>query len=451
MSDKKNASIVIIGGGITGLVSAYLAAKAGKNVILVEKGEKIGGLLNTFSIGGNQLEFFYHHFFTHDAELTWLLEELNLLEKVEYKKTSMGVYRDGTIYDFNSPTDLIKFKPINWFGKVRFGLTTLFLTKIAQWRNFENVSAYDWFRKWAGKSATKGLWGPMLNVKFGPYFNKIPLAWMIGRLRQRMSSRKQGDERLGYLKGSLQVLCDTLKIKLEELGVEIQTNTSLEKIDISNGMIQSIQTSAGTISGDNFLFTLPTVHLKSIFGLEKSLAQKLNALEYFGVYCMVLELSRPLSHVYWLNVADEGFSFGGVIEHTNLISPSEYNGKHIVYLSRYFAHEEPIAKWSSDEVKTRMRSDLKRIYPNLNDEEIDEEYLFRSNTAAMVTDLKFSQKVPGCQTLLPNMYLCNMAHIYPDERSVNNSIRIAAEALNCMGIDTRYVPKNLSLSGKIGF
>ncbi|MGC4058992.1 MAG: hypothetical protein QM743_12885 [Chitinophagaceae bacterium] len=44
-----------------------------------------------------------------------------------------------------------------------------------------------------------------------------------------------------------------------------------------------------------------------------------------------------------------------------------------------------------------------------------------------------------------------MSHIYPDERSVNNSIRIAAEALNKMGIDATCVPYNRSLSGKIGF
>lgn len=444
-------SLIVVGGGITGLVSAYLAAKQGRKVTVIEAADKVGGLLNTFKVGGSDLEYFYHHFFTHDAELAWLLKELDLSDEVEYKKTSMGVFRAEKTYNFNSPLDLLKFRPITWFGKVRFVLTTLFLTKIAKWQNYENVASYDWFRKWAGKSSTEALWGPMHKVKFGPFYKEIPLAWMIGRLRQRMNSRKQGDERLGYLKGSLSVLCQRLRECLEDLNVEIITSAPVEKIVVKKDFVQSIETSIGSHTADDYLFTIPTVHLKELGGLPSSLATDLEKIEYFGVYCHILSLKKPLSDVYWLNVADPNFSFGGVIEHTNLINCEEYGGEHLVYLSRYFAHSEDIATMDKSDVKALMIKDLKRIYKNLQDEDINQTYLFRSNTAAIVTDREFSNKVPSCQTGLTNLFLSNMAHIYPDERSVNNSIRIASEAIRSMGMNTDYVPKNLSLSGKIGF
>lgn len=431
--------------------AAYIAARNGRKVVLIEGTDQVGGLLNTFEIGGNRLEYFYHHFFTHDAEIKWLLKELNLDDQISYKKTTMGVFRDGKIFDFNSPLDLLFFKPISWFGKVRFVLSTLYLTKIAQWQNFEHISAYSWFEKWAGKSTTNSLWGPMLKVKFGPYFNQVPLSWMIGRLRQRMNSRKQGDERLGYLKGSLQVLSDTLKRKLEELGVEIRLNEPVHQIEQTGDFVSALITSAGSYEGDEFLFTIPTVHLSMISGLKKDLADQLDRISYFGVYCLVLSLTESLSDVYWLNVADPGYSFGGVIEHTNLIDAVEYGGEHLVYLSRYFAHTEDIASMHQGDVKELMLADLKRIYPELMESMIREVKLFRSNTAAMVNDLNFSLKVPSCQTLVPNVYLCNMAHIYPDERSVNNSIRIAAEAMRTMGMNVDFIPSNLSLSGQIGF
>jgi len=44
-----------------------------------------------------------------------------------------------------------------------------------------------------------------------------------------------------------------------------------------------------------------------------------------------------------------------------------------------------------------------------------------------------------------------MAHVYPDERSVNNSIRVAAEAVKTLGYDSSAVPLGRSLSGRIGF
>ena len=63
-------------------------------------------------------------------------------------------------------------------------------------------------------------------------------------------------------------------------------------------------------------------------------------IEYFGAVCTILELKESLSDIYWMNVADDGFPFGGVIEHTNMIPKEAYNGSHIVYLSRYFAMSE---------------------------------------------------------------------------------------------------------------
>jgi hypothetical protein len=49
------------------------------------------------------------------------------------------------------------------------------------------------------------------------------------------------------------------------------------------------------------------------------------------------------------------------------------------------------------------------------------------------------------------MYLANMAHVYPDERSTNNSIKIAMEALKMMNIDSYRTEKTNSLSAQIGF
>ena len=86
MEDKQ---ITIIGGGITGLATAYIAAKSGKKVRVLEASKTFGGLLNTFEIGGNRLEYYYHHFFTHDAEINWLIKELGIAEKFFFQKMKL--------------------------------------------------------------------------------------------------------------------------------------------------------------------------------------------------------------------------------------------------------------------------------------------------------------------------------------------------------------------------
>jgi protoporphyrinogen oxidase len=436
--------LTIIGGGMTGLAAAYIAAKQGTKVTVVEGSDKFGGLLNTFEIGGNQLEHYYHHFFSQDAELRWLLDDLGIADKTFFKKTSMGVFRNGKIYDFNGALDLVKFKPVGLMGKIRFG-------KFANWTQNEGTPTLDWFYKWAGKDLTEALWKPMLNIKFGPYANQVPLAWMIGRLAQRLNSRKGGDERLGYITGSWKTLMDRLVQRLKEMGVELIKNEPVSELIIDdNGQLKSIKTKNLNIKGGKFLVTIPQTYLN---GLLKStpLGVGGDSISYFGAVCTILELKRSLSHIYWMNVADAGFPFGGVIEHTNFIPKEEYGGSHIVYLSRYFAMSEDLANMNEEQIKNVMIPPLKRINPAFSEDWIKNVYVFKTNVAATVCDLNFSEKVPSCKTPIENLYLANMAHIYPDERSTNNSIRVAAEACRVMGVNADFVPYGASLSGKIGF
>lgn len=440
--------LTIIGGGMTGLAAAYLAAKDGKDVTILEGSDKIGGLLNTFEIGGNQLEHYYHHFFTQDAELHWLMKELGIADKTFYKKTTMGVFREGKIYDFNSPFDLLKFKPVSFIDKIRFGLTSLYLGKVVNWENNENISTLEWFYKWAGKGMTDALWKPMLDIKFGPYASKVPLSWMIGRLAQRLNSRKGGDERLAYIVGSWKTLLDTIEAKLKTMGVKILLNESVEELDIQNNQLKGIKTNNNVYEGGQFLFTIPTIYFNKIKNAPTDLGENI---EYFGAVCTILELKKSFSHIYWMNVADEGYPFGGIIEHTNFIDKAEYNGSHILYLSRYFAMTEKLASMSEEEIKAVMIPPLKKINPAFSEDWIKNVFVFKTNTAATVCDLNFSEKVPSCLTNVKNLYIANMAHIYPDERSTNNSIRVAAEACKVMGINADIVPYGASLSGKIGF
>lgn len=444
--------LVVIGGGITGLSAAYIAAKAGKRVAVLEGSKSFGGLLSTFTVGGNQLEHYYHHFFTHDAEIMWMLRDLGLADQLRFRTTRMGVFRDSKIYSFDTPFDLLRFKPINVVDKVRFGLTSMYLGKVADWKKYEGESCFDWFRKHAGKSTTDALWGPMLRIKFGPYASEVPLAWMIGRMRQRLNSRKGGDEKLGYLNGSLQQLLNRLLEELRRMGVDLLSESPVTEICMSGGTIASVQTPSSTVEGNQFLFTIPgTILSKLLSDKLPALSERLRRIEYFGAVCVILELDRQLSDIYWLNVADEGFPFGGVIEHTNFIGPENYNGSHLAYLSRYFAHSEAIATMSEQEIRELMIGQLHRIYPEFERSWLKNVFVFRTNTAATVCDLDFSKKIPDCRTEAENLFIANMSHVYPDERSTNNSIRIAAEACRVMGIPSDYVPKNNSMSGQIGF
>jgi len=447
-----NNNLTIVGGGITGLAAAYIAAKNGLQVTILEKSNSFGGLLKTFPIGDNYLECYYHHFFTHDAELMWLLGELDLMDKLVYNNTSMGFFRHGYIYDFNTPFDLLRFKPLNIYNALKFGFTSLYLGKLANWEKYENISALKWFSKWAGRPATETVWRPMLNIKFGPHSSQIPLSWMIGRLRQRLKSREKGVEQLAYLDGSLKILLDALFFKLKQMNVIFVNKANIKELHVHNRKLIGISYNNESLFGGPFLFTIPTIKLLDlILPVDEEYAKRLAKIRYFGAICVVLELNRKFSDKYWLNIADEGYPFGGIIEHTNFISESQYSGKHIIYLSRYYDNSEPVASMKKEDIARSMITVLPKINRAFDKSWIISIHIFKTDSAAVVNDLGFSKKIMSCETPIDNLYIANMVHLYPDERSVNNSICVAANACRVIGLKVPLIPNSNSMAGKIGF
>ena len=446
-------TLTIIGAGATGLTAGYLAAKSGYKVKIIESSNNLGGLLSTFKTAGDNLEHYYHHFFTHDEEILWLLKELKLDSKLFFKESSMGVFRNGEIFPFSTPQDLLKFTPLKFINRLRFAASSLLLSKARNWKDYEGTSILDWFYKWAGKEATEVVWAPMLKIKFGEYFPKIPASWMIGRLQQRVGSRNKGKEKLGYLLGSQQLIVEKLVVELNKMGVDIISGVKVKGLKLEEGKIDCVVLENGDVyTSDQTLCTIPVPYLSDILSdSHKEYKKALNKIEYFGAICVILMMKEPLSSTYWLNVADPGFSFGGVIEHTNFIPKEHYGNQHIAYLSRYVEKHNPLMQADLKEVEKAWIGELPRIYPNFKKENIIQVKTFRTATAAPVCLLNFSKNIPDVKTPIGNFYAVNMAHVYPDERSVNNSIRIAGNALKTMGIPHALPDRRRSLTGIVGF
>ena len=238
-------------------------------------------------------------------------------------------------------------------------------------------------------------------------------------------------------------MLDAIIENLKKYKVEIITEHKLTEVIIKDNKVVKIRTEKQDFTSQDFVFTIPSLYLADLIqNASLSLSKKLKSIEYFGAICIILELNKRLSEVYWLNIADDSFPFGGIIEHTNFVDRSKYNNRYVAYLSRYFAMNEPIAKMTNKEIQEMMIARLPEIYPEFDRSWIENVYLFKTNTAATVCDMNFSRKIPDCRTEIKNLYIANMSHVYPDERSTNNSIRIAKETLKVMGIGHRKTKKN---------
>ncbi|ARP92905.1 NAD(P)/FAD-dependent oxidoreductase [Bordetella genomosp. 13] len=431
--------VVIVGAGFTGLTAAYVLAKQGKKVHVVEADETPGGLAGTFSFGdGVMVEKFYHHWFNNDVYVPELVRELGLDGDVLLLPTRTGMYFNGRMWRLSTPLDLLRFKALSFVDRIRLGLLVFQVRRIKDWKSIEHLSIREWLEPLCGKSVYKIVWEPLITAKFSVFAEAVNAVWMWKKLVLRGSTRNdKGGEELAYFKGGFGRLAEKLVDAIRANGGEVSLGRRVTGAETDGKNIVALRTEQGSIQGEKYLFT-PSFPIIADILKECSTPDWIDSLrrvKYLGNMCLVLRLKNSLSETYWLNVNDPGFPFVGVIEHTNFDTPESYKGSHIVYLSRYLAVEDPLWAYSDEEYARFAMEHLKRMFPKLDESWVIEYKIWRSEYAQPVTERNYSSYVPDGTTPFGNAFISTMAQIYPEDRGTNYAIRegrkVAAQLSAC--------------------
>jgi protoporphyrinogen oxidase len=424
--------VVVIGGGIAGCAAALRMAQDGQTVTLVERSAHLGGLVVSFSIGGTPLECFYHHIFPHEHDIIALIGALGLGDRLEWHDSSTGVLCDSRIWPFTSPVDLVRFTPLPLRDRIRAGVGALRMRRVMEWRPLDEVSAASWLRSYCGPGASRVLWDPLLKAKFGPAAGDVPAAWMWGRVHQRNAARKGMGEKLGYLRGGFKQLFDALDGELRRLGVEVLTDTQVERIAVTDGRISGVETSSGSLPAD------AVVYAGTLNGLPRLLDPshhdpRWGAIGALGVLCVVLELRRSVSGIYWTNVCDEALPFGGIIEHTNLLPIEDYGGRHVVYLSRYFTADEAVASADPREEAERWVDELVAHVDGLSRDDVVAIHPFKTPYAAPLISLGHLKRLSPIEGPVDGLYVATTAQIYPQDRGMDEGVKAGYRTADVLG------------------
>lgn len=420
--------IGVIGGGIAGLTAALRLAQAGHEVTLWEPG-KLGGQAAVFPVAGTYLEIFYHHLFQSDSEIVALANELGVGDKLVWLPSNVGYFSDGKIYPFNGAVDLLRFSPLPFIDRVRLGLVTAYLQKVKNWKKYESVTAHEWLERALGRRAYDKTLGAQLRAKFGSYYDKVAMVWFWGKIYLRTTSRRTplDQEKLGYFRGSFKVIVDALVAGCERAGVALRVGSRIHGLqqNVDGTWTVSVEGEADGKTFDAIVATVPSpVFQKLVPNLPEDYRQRLSALSYEAAVVALLELDRPLTSIYWLNIADPDLPFTGVIEHTNFLPPSDYEGKHYVYLSKYMEPDHPYFAMPDRQLIDAYVPFLRRINPDFERSWITHSWVFRERAAQPIIPLHYSSMIPNHRTPLKNLYLANTTQIYPEDRGTNYSVRL---------------------------
>ena len=408
----------ILGGGALGLHAAYRLASAGHAVMVFEQETTAGGLASGFRVGDSWLEKFYHHLFKTDTTAIKLIAELGLGDRLEWSHPRTVCLIDGKFQQLDSPMTLLKFAPLRIDERLRVAGVGALL-KLTGSGPYEGKTAEAWLRRWMGKRAYDMVFAPLFAAKFGALRDQIALPWFWARFHDRTTY-------LGYLRGGFQLLYERLVERISEAGGKVLLGTRVESAQpLENGRWE-VRTSSGAWTFDRVISTMATrLTCRLIPALPDEYRARYDWGQAYGAQCLILALDRQMTDSYWINPCDPGYPFTSLVEHTNYRPPSEYGGRHLLYLGNYRSMDDQLFKMNKSEVIAEFLPHLKRINPSFSEEWITESWLFQAPFAQPIFTTGYRQHIPPLRTPLNGLWVANMFQVYPHDRGQNYSFDLA--------------------------
>lgn len=415
--------VAVLGAGPMGLAAAYQAALDGREVVVFEAADRIGGMAASFDFGGMQIERYYHFHCTTDKAFIATLRELGIEQALHWAHTRMGYFYKGDLYDWGSGWALLKFPDLNLIEKFRYGLHAFIASKSNDWQELDRLPAKLWIRRWVGDNAYKVLWTQLFELKFHRYADQISAAWIWSRVRRLARSRDAlMREKLGYLEGGSETLLNAMRDEIVKRGGEIRLSTPATRVVVENGKLQGLEAGGALERFDAVISTVPLPYATSILAdLPEEILERYRTVQYMGVVCVIAKLKKPLSDKFWVNVHDPDMDIPGLVEYTNL-RPMEH---HIVFVPYYLPGDHPKYREPDDVFQVKMRRYLRRINRSLREEDILDVRVHRYRYAQPICPVGFGQHLPDWKLPIKNLFVADTSFYYPEDRGISESIELA--------------------------
>ena len=411
-------NVGVLGGGALGLAAALRLAQAGQHVTLIEREPQLGGLAAGFSVGQSALEKFYHHIFRTDTTIIAFIRELGLESQLIWGQPNTSTLANRRIVSLGSIPDLLRLPLLAPVDRARFLAGMAVLKAIPNEKVFTGWTAARWMPRLMGRHVYDVMWEPILRGKFGARADEIAMSWLWSRVHERSLG-------LGYLRGGFQQLYDAFGARLAAHAADVLTGISVEKIVARDNLIEVHTDTAGVREFERVLVTLPTRLFYRLADVPEDFARRYPGPEHYGAHVLILGLDRQLlSGVYWLNINDRDLPFLALVEHTNFMPPADYGGFHLVYLGNYVPMDDPLFGQSEAEVRNAFLPGVASIRPGFDPSWVKHTWMFRAPFAQPIVTTSYLQSLPPHRTPLPGVYLANMAHVYPQDRGQNYSMRL---------------------------
>ncbi|MBT7237865.1 FAD-dependent oxidoreductase [Candidatus Woesearchaeota archaeon] len=312
----KKQTIVILGSGVTGLVSAYYLSKE-YSVILVEKNGFIGGAAAGFNYKEFILDFGPHKLYT---ELPGILNEMQKVTPLLKIKKKNSIYLNSNYFDFPLKLQQILLKMPKKAINAGFDIILKNINKLPD-DSYENFLINRF-----GKT--------LYNLSFKDYAEKVwstdpkDLSAELARRRVAISgiseliksilfnkNKKISAEYFYYPPKGIRQLLDALSDKIKENGGSVFLNSEVSEISLEDNKVKSLNLNKKEIKTDYLLSTIPLDDFAKLIGLDNESREIEADLKYqkLNIIYFILNKQRVLKDC-WVFFPEKRFIFQRISE-----------------------------------------------------------------------------------------------------------------------------------------
>ncbi len=453
-----------MGGGITGLATAFYLAKTGRFVItLFEKNSRLGGLSTSYQWEDITWDKFYHVILSTDTHTLDFIDELGLTDQLFWRDTKSGFYGNGKLVSMSSVLDLIKFPFLTFYQKARLAFGILYSTRIRDISKLDRITVREWLTKVFGRRVYETIWDPLIRSKLGSASKRTSAAFIWATIKRLYGTRKGASkrEKMGHVVGGYATILKAAQVRLESLGVSICTDAPVSRIFTpnQNNQIESakvnrvvnspltpikLKTPGNASNFEKVIYTGNCHTFDKMLNIEPlaDYRGKLKNVEYLGIICVFLVLSRGLSPYYVTNILDKTLPFTGIIEVTNIVIPEYFGQRHIVYLPKYVPVDDPAWNNSDRRIKKAFIQGLSKVFPDLRKSEILHATVFREAYVQPLQKTNQLYSVLDFAVISDRVYLVNTSMLYNTTLNNNAAIKLAKTAIKSIFNQGRATGQN---------
>jgi len=437
--------IVVLGGGPAGITAAWVLARQGKEVAVIEKAPHVGGLAATFKRGDYLLDYGPHAFHIKEEYLTELLKKI-CGNDFRVIPTNTYVFLKGKYfkYPLQLSDALMRLNPflsakmlLDYFG-------TSLKEKVKPTKSIDSFK--DWGVKYFGKS--------LYNLCFGDYTERV---WgMSAKLlsyklaQQKLSKLNLGDivkkligikgkEQKAYFKsyiyprGGVGTIFQNMASDILRSGSEIYLNSEATEIRVDSDkkrvtkVFYESETGEQSLECSAIISSIPINILTKLVTppLDKKALESADNLRFRDLILVYLIVDkRRVTNFQWVYLLDNRFTFNRLTEQKNMSSDMLPEDK--TALSLELCCNEGDSRWKTDDEKyfEMAKQELNKL-SLLNGAKIDDYFVIRVKNAYPIYDLNFDQKVDAIMAELSEV--TNLLSVGRNGLFLNNDIHDSME------------------------